>query len=233
MTLKLASDVLAVGALGTAATGLVDTTKVFGAFGTSRVGFGFIQKTMQRLVPADSETQGSGLGLSDILDTLLANWINGMDSASQEAAATSFVKLHLNEQSAESLARATGVDPALLKSVAIKLKQAGALDSALTAAETDAFGRFDLSVAALVGRAYQQGDQLYRNVCKGLACVVAVALALIANYETASSTSTAALALPWWQAILLGLIATPLAPIAKDIANAIQTASDTINKIKG
>jgi hypothetical protein len=39
--------------------------------------------------------------------------------------------------------------------------------------------------------------------------------------------------LPWWQAILLGLIATPLAPIAKDIANAIQTASDTINKIKG
>jgi hypothetical protein len=225
MTLKLASDVLAVGALGTAATGLVDTTKVFGAFGTSRVGFGFIQKTMQRLVPADSETQGSGLGLSDILDTLLANWINGMDSASQEAAATSFVKLHLNEQSAESLARATGV--------AIKLKQAGALDSALTAAETDAFGRFDLSVAALVGRAYQQGDQLYRNVCKGLACVVAVALALIANYETASSTSTAALALPWWQAILLGLIATPLAPIAKDIANAIQTASDTINKIKG
>jgi hypothetical protein len=233
MALNLASVTLAVGALGTAATGLVDTTKVFGPFGTSRVGFGFIKKTMGRLLPGDTETQNSGLVQTDIMDTLLANWINGMDSAAQKAAATSFVKLHLNEESAENLAKTTGVDPNTLLSVANKLKQAAVPESALTTEETDTFGRFDLSVAALVDKAYQQADQLYRNVCKALACVIAVGLALAANYETASSTFPVHYSLPWWQVILIGLIATPLAPIAKDIANAIQTASDTLGKVRG
>jgi hypothetical protein len=233
MELNLASATLAVGALGTAATGLVDTTKVFGPFGTSRVGFAFIKKTMDRLLPGGTETQDGGLLRADIMDTLLANWINGMDSASQKAAATSFVKLHLNEQSAHDLAKTTGVNPNLLLSVANKMKQAGTPESALTSEETDTFGRFDLSVAALVDKAYQQADQLYRNVCKALACVVAVGLALVANYETASSTSPVHYSLPWWQVILIGLVATPLAPIAKDIANAIQTASDTLGKVRG
>jgi hypothetical protein len=33
--------------------------------------------------------------------------------------------------------------------------------------------------------------------------------------------------------VIIGLIATPLAPVAKDIANAIQTASDAIGSVKG
>jgi hypothetical protein len=105
MALDLASATLAVGALGSA-TGLVDTTKVFGPFGTSRVGF--IKKTMSRLLPSDTEARNCGLDRIDIFETLLANWINGMDSAAQKAAATSFVKLHLDELSAASLAKATG-----------------------------------------------------------------------------------------------------------------------------
>jgi hypothetical protein len=233
MGLDLPSATLAVGALGTAATGLVDTTKVFGAFGTSRVGFGFIKKTMTRLLPSDASTLYSGLVRTDILDTLLANWLNGMDAGAQKAAASSFVKLHLNEASAEMLAKATYVDPALLHGVARKLKLATSPESALTAEETDTFGRFDLSVAALVDKAYQQADQLYRNVCKALACFVAVALAVAANWETTSTDTVNHHALPWWQVILIGLIATPIAPVAKDIASAIQTASSTIGKIKG
>jgi len=227
MSFSLASATLAVGALGTAATGLVDTTKVFGAFGTSRVGFGFIEKTMSRLLPDDANTQYGGLTRADVMDTLLANWINGMDSAAQVAAATSFVKLHLNDQSAVSLAKATGVDPVLLASVAQKLKQASAPQSALTAEETDTFGRFDLAVAALVDKAYQRGDQLYRNTCKALACVAAIALASIAKLGMETSAPS------WPEAFLIGLIATPLAPMAKDIANALQTASDTLGKIRG
>jgi hypothetical protein len=226
MALDLSSATLAVGALGTAATGLVDTTKVFGPLGTSRVGFGFIQKTMGRLLPSDAETRNDGLDRADIMDTLLANWLNGMDSAAQKAAATSFVKLHLNAQSAEKLAEATGVDPTLLQSVAQKLTRAGTPESALTIEETDTFGRFDLSVAALVDKAYQRADQKYRNVCKTLACLVAVSLALGANSQINPH-------LPWWQVVLIGLVATPLAPVAKDIANAIQTASDTLGKVKG
>jgi hypothetical protein len=226
MELNLPSATLAVGALGTAATGLVDTTKVFGAFGTSRVGFGSIKKTVGRLLPLDKETQDCGLSRADIFETLLANWINGLDSAAQKAAATSFVKLHLDESSAATLAKATGVDPELLLSVAKKLKLASTPESALSIQETDTFGRFDLSVAALVDKAYQQGDQRYRNVCKTLACLLAVGLALVANSQISPP-------LPQWQVILIGLIATPLAPVAKDIANAIQTASDTLGKVRG
>ncbi|HSY35600.1 MAG TPA: hypothetical protein VK814_07620 [Acidobacteriaceae bacterium] len=226
MALNLPSATLAVGALGTAATGLVDTTKVFGAFGTSRVGFGFIKKTISRLLPSDAEAENCGLDRIDIFNTLLANWINGMDSAAQKAAATSFVKLHLDESSAPGLAKATGVDPTFLLSVAKKLKQAGTPESALSIEETDTFGRFDLSVAALVDKAYQQGDQRYRNVCKALACLLAVGLALVANGQINPP-------LPQWQVILIGLVATPLAPVAKDIANAIQSASDTLGKFRG
>jgi hypothetical protein len=233
MSFSLASATLAVGALGTAATGLVDTTKVFGNFGTSRVGFGFIEKTMGRLLPDDAKTQNDGLNRTDILDTLLANWINGMDSAAQVAAATSFVKLHLSEQSAALLAKATGVDSNLLTSVAKKLKQANTPQSALTAEEADTFGRFDLAVAALVDKSYQRGDQRYRNTCKALACLAAVALATAARFGMEHSGPPATYLPSWTETILVGLIATPLAPMAKDIANALQTASDTLGKIRG
>jgi len=40
-------------------------------------------------------------------------------------------------------------------------------------------------------------------------------------------------AIPGWQALIVGLVATPLAPMAKDIANAIQTASDAVGSVKG
>lgn len=144
MELDLASATLAVGALGTAATGLVDTIKVFGPSVTSRVGFGSMKKTTRRLPPGDTETKNDGLVRADIIDMLLANWINGMDSAVPVAAATSFVKLQLNDQSAENLA---------LARLARKLKQAGTPESALTTDERDTFGSFDLSVAAFVEKA--------------------------------------------------------------------------------
>jgi hypothetical protein len=226
MALDLPQVTLAVGALGTAATGLVDTSKVFGAYGTSRVGFTFIKKTIDRLLPIDSNAQHGGLVREDILDTLLANWLNGMDSASQKAAASSFVKLHLNTDTAPMLARATNVDATTLNSVANKMAMAGKSEGALTTEEADTFGRFDLAVAALVDKAYQRADQRYRNTCKFLACLVAIALALLANTQIESH-------LPIWQAVLIGLVATPLAPIAKDIASAIQTASNTLGKVKG
>jgi len=225
MALDLYQATLAVGALGTAATGLVDTTKVFGPYGTSRVGFTFIKTALNRLLPIDSDAEHSGLIREDILDTLLANWLNGMESGAQKAAAASFVKLHLNAQSADALAAATHVDPDTLKAVASKVAMAGKPEGALTAEEADTFGRFDLAVAALIDKAYQRADQRYRNVCKTLACVVAVVLAVISNGQMGK--------LPTWQAVMIGLIATPLAPIAKDLASAIQTASTTLAKVKG
>lgn len=220
-SINLPHAVLAIGALGTAATGLVDSTKAFGG-GISHAGFGYIKQVINRTVPANKG--GSGLKTDDILGTLLANWMNGMDSGSQKAIAKSFIKLHLNTDTAAALAAQTNVDPIALASVATKL----AAVQPLTPAESDAYGRFDLALSALIDQAYERGDQFYRNSCKLLACIFAVILACAANLELGPQAQ-----LPGWAAFVVGLIATPLAPMAKDIANALQTASDTIGKLKG
>lgn len=243
MSITLPQATLAVGALGVAATGLVDSTKAFWG-GMSRVGFGFIEKMISTLVPEGNANTGAGLSPQDIVDTLRANWMNGMDSGGQKAIAKSFVKLHLNPDSAEALAKATNVNAALLKQVAVKMPISSGVsvtplppgstgpavrpvsNAALTPLETDAFGRFDLALSAMIDHAYERADQWYRNWCKVLAAVFAVALAYLGNYALPVHQ-------PWWQPLIVGLVATPLAPVAKDIANAIQTASDTMLALKG
>lgn len=222
MAIQWYEATLAIGALGTAATGLVDTTKAFWG-GMSHAGFGYIKKLIGRTVGKVSNGQpGAGLATEDILDTLRANWMNGMDTGAQKAIAKSFIKLHFNPSTAAALAAQTNVAPDLLASVAQKLASV----APLTPAESDAFGRFDLALSAMVDRAYERGDQLYRNACKLLAAGIAVGLAFLGN-------STLTSPLPGWEALIVGLIATPLAPMAKDIANAIQTASDAVSSVKG
>ena len=232
MSINLIQATLAIGALGTAATGLVDTTKVL-AGGMSRAGFGYIKQLIARMVgqPA-AAAPGTGLTPADIHETLLANWMNGMETGAQKAIAKSFVKLHLNPATAAALAKETNVDTQALVSVAQKLTavdtQGSAQNSGLTTVESDAYGRFDLALSALIDRAYERADQFYRNSCKALACLIAVGLAFAGNYALPQE-----LQLPSWQLVIVGLIATPLAPVAKDIANAIQTASDAVGSVKG
>jgi predicted NAD/FAD-binding protein len=81
----------------------------------------------------------------------------------------------------------------------------------------------------MIDRAYERADQLYRNSCKALACLFAVVLALLGN----SGLDYLIPKSQWWEVVIIGLIATPLAPVAKDIANAIQTASDAVKSVKG
>lgn len=239
MSIDLMQAILSVGAVGSASTGLVDSTKVF-AGGVSRAGFGYIKRLIARTVPRGDEagknrsrqsgaTEGkilqggaSGIGSKDILDTLLANWMNGMETGAQKAIAKSFIKMHFNTSTAESLALETNVDRDRLRSVASKLSSLAPLESD----EADAFGRFDLSLSGLIDQAYERADQFYRNSCKVLAAVFAVLLALAGDYSLHWILSP-------WQAIVIGLIATPLSPIAKDLANAVQKASDAVRAVKG
>lgn len=222
MQINLTHATLAVGALGAAATGLVDLTKAFNG-GMSRVGFGYIDELIERTVPdANGVQPASGLTTADIRNTLLANWMNGMESGAQKVITKSFIKMHFTPTTAQALAKQTNVDSALLTSVAAKL----ASMSPLEPAEADAYGRFDVALSALVDRAYERGDQLYRNSCKALAAGFAVVLAIASDYSLKWT-------LPGWEAVVLGIIATPLAPVAKDIASAIQTASDAIQAVKG
>jgi hypothetical protein len=216
--LDLTRIVLAVGALGTAAYGVVDVSKALWG-GVSRIGFGDITRVVSQFIPASpAGTTGSALSLNSVLATLRANWLNGMALADQKSVAKALIKLNLNEVSAEKMAAATGVNPGVLTGIARKLPMGTALDPN----ETDAYGRFDLLLNAMLDQGYQRADQRYRNSAKLLAVPVAVALALMGELAIATGPLNGS---DIWRAVAGGLLATPLAPVAKDVASAIQAGT--------
>jgi len=210
--LDLPRIVLAIGALGTAAYGVVDASKGFWG-GISNRGFGDIKAVVSQFIPASSGG-GSALSLTSVLATLRANWLNGMALADQKSIAKALIKLNLNEDSAGKMAATTGVNANVLKDVARKLP----IGTKLEQNETDAYGRFDLLLSAVLDQGYQRGDQRYRNSAKLLAVPVAVGLALLGAWAISTNFTTSEIL----RAIAGGLLATPLAPVAKDLASAIQ-----------
>jgi hypothetical protein len=225
--LNLPQVITAIGGLGTAAFGLVDAAK--GAFsGINRVGLDHIRQVVSDLTPegASAGNPTNALPQTNILQTVEANWVNGNDLASQKAVAKSLIKLHLNAASAPAVAIKANVDAALLSAVATKV----ASGTPLSQAEGDAYSRFDLIVTALLDEAYQVSEQVYRNWTRMVAAMVAVALAMIAGWTLDGGN--------FWHtadpilAFLVGLLATPLAPIAKDISSALATAVNTMQLVK-
>ena len=229
-SMQLGQIITAIGGLGTSAFGLVEAAKP--AFGfINRMGLQRIEQTVTKLTP-DQTVSGlpaappNALPRKNILDTIEANWINGVDLASQKAIAKTLIKLQLSAGNAAALAATTNVDPALLTSVAVKT----AAGVPLTQPESDVYARFDLIVTALLDEAYQYSDQVYRNGTRTLAAVIAVALAVAGAWSLEG--------MHFWQlqhvamAVLIGLLATPLAPIAKDLSTALATAVNAMQLVR-
>jgi hypothetical protein len=224
---QLGQVITAIGGLGTAAFGLVDAAK--SAFsGINRVGLKHIHQVVSELAPEGANAGGpvNALPQANILDSLEANWVNGNDLASQKAIAKSLIKLHLSSANASTVAVKASVDPAVLTAVASNLETGAPLSQA----EGDTYSRFDLIVTAMLDEAYQVSDQVYRNFTKTLASLLAVALAVAAGWslDGANFWSPKEIAL----AVLVGLLATPLAPIAKDLSSALASAVNTMQLIK-
>ena len=215
--------------MGTAAFGLLEAVKPVFPW-INHIGFGGIHKTVSGLTPDGSQAGApvNSLPRKNVLESLLANWVNGTDLASQKAIAKSLIKLHLSAGNAAALAVTTNVDAAVLGVVAGKI----ASGTSLTQPESDVYARFDLIVTAMLDEAYQQADLLYRNWTRGLAAVIAVALAFVGGWSLVGGWENF-----WWKpdmflALLVGLLATPLAPIAKDISTALATAVNTMQLVK-
>ena len=225
---ELTEIVTAIGALGTAAFGLVEATKVLGG-GVNHFGFGGIETVVTALTPSapandaanagNAATPRNALSQPKIIDTLKANWFNGTDLGSQKAIAKSLIKLNLNSENAGSLADATGVDKLKLKTIAENITSGTALPIELS----DFFGRFDLILTALLDEVYQRGDQSFKNGTKLCAMIASIALAVLAWAATGTGTLG--------QALIIGVIATPLAPIAKDLSTALATAVNAMQLV--
>jgi hypothetical protein len=225
---NLPQVVTAIGGLGTAAFGLVDASKA--VFGINNIGFEGIRTAVTALTPAPvvAGQPANALSQQKILATLKANWVNGTDLGSQKSIAKSLIKLNLNPGNAAELAVATGVDPGTLTNVATKI----AAGESLSSAESDVFARTDLIVTALLDEAYNRGDQVYRNSTRALAMLVSIALALIGGFSLHTPGSPFSLRHDLFDAALIGLLATPLAPIAKDLSTALATAVNTMQLVR-
>jgi len=218
--LDLSKMVLSIGGLGTAAYGVVDATKGVGG-GISNRGFGDIKKVVTRLIPQSGDgDQQAAVSLDSSLRTLRANWLNGMALGDQKSVAKALIKLNLTPGNAHRMAQATGVDQGVLATLAGKL----GTNAALTQTETDVYGRFDLLLSTLLDQGYQRADQRYRNSAKLLAVLVAILLA-VAGGRIVVGPAFFSSGDEVCRALLAGLLATPLAPIAKDLSSAIQAGA--------
>ena len=209
--------ITAIGGLGTAAFGLVDASKALGG-GVNHIGFGGIKKAIESLTPGNPT---NAMSQDKIVATLKANWFNGTDLGSQKSIAKSLIKLNLNTSNAGALAATTGVDPDTLNAVATNI----AAGAPLTASQSDVYARFDLIITALLDETYQRSDDVYRNWTRAIASVVAVVLAIVGGLTLSPAPTTL-------QCVIVGLLATPLAPIAKDLSTALATAVNTLQLVK-
>lgn len=201
--------IIAVGALGTAAFGIVDASKSAWG-GISRRGLGFIAAALAPFEPALTSALGKGC---DWRSLVRAHWINGRPKDEQKSIAVSLIQLGLTPETAPAVAAHGQVAPEALQEVVVALTHG----RELSPEELNVLGRFRATIEARIDAAYERADQAYRNTARTAAGVVAVLLALAATYVAGSDD--------YLMALLVGLVATPLAPIARDVASSLSTAA--------
>jgi hypothetical protein len=231
---SISSVITATGGLGTASFGLVDATKALWG-GPNHFGFAGIEAAVRPLIPPNLGPSNAVRGLppEKIVATLRANWFNGIELANQKAIAKSLIKLNLGTGNAEDVAKATGVDGNILTIIAGNMVSGKSLESG----PADVLARFDLVVTALLDEAYQRADRAYVNGTRVLAMLVSLALALVGGLVLHDHDPTSAEAPFLWtsdmlEALVVGLLATPLAPIAKDLSTALATAVNAMQAVK-
>jgi hypothetical protein len=216
---QFGAAISSVGALGTAAFGIVDASKAFNG-GISNVGFGFIKSALQpyesalKMVNADAPYA-----------IARANWLNGVEKSEQKATARNLVRLGFNSATARPMAMHVLPNDAVhLAEIAAKIQEG----TTPTEAELAVLARFDAIIDARLDAAFERADQKYRNVSRFIAAVISVLLAVAGAKLIFDPGDVYAVPL----ALIVGIIAVPVAPVAKDLASGISTAIATLKAVK-
>lgn len=252
---QAAAAVGAVGGLGLAAFGLVESVGKAFAFsragrngrlstwGLPYVGFGVVKKMMRPLTPALELAYGD-----QYFSIIAQQYRAGRASGQAPDTIRQGVKLALPflgvERAAALIAAVWKMDAAFSRGLANAL-QAPALTSTRAAprggppraAAASArpsppdpaqvlAGRFAAALDARVSAAFDLADERYEAWAKTLAGVVALVLALVLNYGLGDK-------LPWALAVVIGLVAVPLAPVAKDVSTKLNDALTAFQALPG
>ncbi|MCR5875935.1 hypothetical protein LRS10_18340 [Phenylobacterium sp. J426] len=214
----------ALSALSTAAFGLLDSSKALWG-GISNVGKGHLQKALTPFAPALTAAVGA-----DWWGVVRANWINGMPKADQKARVSALIKLGLSKETAVALSVGGKVDGPALERVAAKLAEG----RDLTSADLNILGRMNAALEARLDYAFEMAEQQYRNVARLAAGAIAVALSLAVwmwwpyFFAVGEAPAQPSLLL----ALGVGLLAVPLAPVAKDLTSALSAALHALKAAK-
>lgn len=202
-------------ALSTAAFGLLDAFKAFWG-GPSNLGILPIYRALTPFRPA----LANALGEKGWWPVIRANWIAGVAKADQKAKAQAIIKLGLASGNAAAIAAVTHVDPAALQAAVTKLEKG----TPLTDADLNVLGRMNATIEVLMDAAFERADQAYRNWCRLLAGLLCIGLAFGVRRlwpDVATRPSDMA-------TLVVGLLAVPLAPIAKDLTSGLSAAMQAL-----
>jgi hypothetical protein len=209
---KVIALIAATGGLGLAAMSLVDAFKAIPGGGVSRIGFSHIRKVLKLFDTVLAQAAGKAWET-----VILSHWINGRTRADQIGVIRSLLRLGLNPETSAQLVAIGNVEAAPFAKAAEKLVKG----QALTEAEVNLIGRVEAAVEARLDAAFDLGDQSYRNASRVLAGLIAVILAVAASLILKEPHGVGA-------GILVGLLAVPIAPIAKDLVSALTAAAGAV-----
>lgn len=145
--------------------------------------------------------------------------------------ARSVVRLMLNPSTAPAIAAAAGVNPAHLTTAAQNILN----NIPLTDQDTRVLGAFDVAVSANLDYGCERGDQCYRNGARFVAAVIATVLSVggawLVHREVPRPCGD--FCANWFvYSLIIAAVVTPLAPMAKDVASALQTAVKAVSVFK-
>ena len=204
----LVEIVLSTGAIGTSAFGIVDALK------WTRLGLAGFRRITERLGPplmaAIERAYGRGSG-----EILHGYYRQDRATGTLGKALRQGVRVGVRSDEAVELAQAVGlaVDPGKLEQALSKLEQG----TPLSDADRSVIGRFELAVDARIDAALAASEASYTGSMRVAASTVALVLACAGTIAVTGSFD-----LPL--ALVIGLAAVPVAPIAKDAAAGLNAA---------
>lgn len=242
MEVHIGTSIAAVGALGTAAFGLTETlgkTIVFGRrFGLPMVGYGCVRELVKALEPALHVAYGAGNGAGGAEEVIRQAYRKGRGKGDAPDLIRQGVRLGLPflgvERAGAVIDRTWGMGGERSRELALALQHRAGDVPEPDAAAQEAAGmaaRFGAVLDHRIRAAFELAEARYRAAVRSAAGMVAVALSLLfAAYHplTGTGTSEGGFVLPTGSnlvlALVVGLAAVPLAPVAKDLSSGLSAA---------
>jgi hypothetical protein len=217
----LGTMVLAAGALGTAAMGIVDGLKSWEWVDLAGYdeGMGYINV----FLPAIRQTYGDRTD-----DILKAQYRDGRGAGELPKTVRQGLRIGLVALPEDQVRRMASeirvVEADDLVEVGKALHETGDLDDA----HRKVLAQFELAAHARIDAGMAIAEKIYVTWQKRVAATIAVAIALLVGFILLAETDTTAWVL--LKAIVVGIAAVPFAPIAKDVSTAIGEAAKALRK---